>query len=68
MYGEFSVWKGPLTKTHGHRGLSQTSIHSCQVLARGKVVPEVRRAAFKDALYRDEKLKGDGELILGKRI
>lgn len=32
----------------------QKSIRSCQVLARGKAVPEVRRAAFKDALYRDE--------------
>lgn len=28
----------------------------------------MRRAAFKDALYRDEKLKGDGELTLGKGI
>lgn len=36
MYGEFSVWKGPLTKTRGHRELSEIEEHSCQVLARGK--------------------------------
>lgn len=33
MYGEFSVWKGPLTKTRGHRGPSEMEE---QVLARGK--------------------------------
>lgn len=36
MYGEFSVWKGPLTETRGHRGLSEIEEHLCQVLAQGK--------------------------------
>lgn len=29
MYGEFSVLKGPLTETRGHRGLSEIEEHWC---------------------------------------
>ena len=36
--------------------------------SQGREVPEVRRVGFKDALYRGEELKRDGELVLGEGL
>ena len=49
MYGEFSVRKGPLNETCGHRG--QREEHLSQVLARGKrASPRGEEGRFQDAL------------------
>lgn len=65
MYGEFSVWKGLLTETHGQAADRRASLAG---LARGqRGSPRGREAGAQDALYGDEKPRRDAELTLGKR-
>lgn len=58
MYGEFSVRKGPLNETCGHRGQRERRAFEPGSRARGKrASPRGEEGHFQHALDRDEKLK-----------